>query len=70
MKYEPILKEYALYRDNKLLAFGTAKRIAEQLGMQEKHIHTLASDAYKKTVSEGSMQAFLLEEDDYSTLEG
>ena len=44
--------EYALYRGDKLLAIGTAKEIAKELGITERVVRHYSSPAYIKRTSE------------------
>lgn len=42
------LKQYALYRGDELLDFGTGKELAERRGIKYKNLLFLLSPAYKK----------------------
>ena len=45
-------KEYALYKGDKLLAMGTKKEIAKQLGVKTSTIGFYAKSSYAKRTSE------------------
>lgn len=45
-------KEYALYKGDKLLAMGTKKEIAKQLGVKPSTINFYAHPSYAKRTSE------------------
>ena len=45
-------KEYALYKGDKLLAMGTKKEIAKQLGVKPRTIYFYSHPAYAKRTSE------------------
>ena len=45
-------KEYALYKGDKLLAMGTKKEIAKQLGVKQSTICYYSHPAYAKRTSE------------------
>ena len=45
-------KEYALYKGDKLLAMGTKKEIAKELGVKVSTVNFYAHPAYKRRTSE------------------
>ena len=46
------MKYYALYKGDELLAMGTAKEIAKELGITEKVVRYYSSPAYIRRTSE------------------
>lgn len=42
------LRDYALYRGDKLITVGTAVELAEELGVQPKTIQFLSTPAYQR----------------------
>ena len=49
-----MVKEYALYKGDELLAFGTIKEISDQLKIKEKTLHYYKTPSYIKRTSEKS----------------
>ena len=45
-------KEYALYKGDELLAFGTIKEISDQLKIKENTLHYYKTPSYIKRTSE------------------
>ena len=46
------VKEFALYKGDKLLAVGTKKEIAKQLGISVHAVHSYGTPSYHKRTSE------------------
>ena len=46
-------KEYAVYRGDTLVAVGTSKEVAEQMGIKQKTLWWYTTPAYKKRVKSG-----------------
>lgn len=46
------VKEYALYKGDELLAMGTKREIAEQLGISVRSVSFYGTPAYAKRTSE------------------
>ncbi|WP_375614878.1 hypothetical protein [Streptococcus thermophilus] len=46
------MKEYALYRGDELLAIGTKREIAEQLGISVRSVSFYGTTSYAKRTSE------------------
>lgn len=44
------MKEYALYKGDNLLAFGTIKEIAQKLGIKPLSVRHYAFNSYKKRI--------------------
>lgn len=47
-----MINEYALYKGNDLLSFGTIKEIADHLKIKQKTVHYYKTPTYKKRTSE------------------
>lgn len=43
--------DYALYKGDKLISIGTMHEIAKELGVQERSIYYLTTDAYKRKLA-------------------
>lgn len=47
------MKEYALYKGEECLAFGTIEEIAKQMGVKRKTIYFYTTPTYKKRCRKG-----------------
>lgn len=56
--------EYALYKGDELLAAGTAREIADQIGVTEKTAFHYGTPTYQKRTSENARRLVRLEDDD------
>ena len=53
--------EYALYKGDELLAIGTVREIADQIGVTEKTVFHYGTPTYKKRTSDNSRRLVRLE---------
>jgi DNA-binding CsgD family transcriptional regulator len=53
--------EYALYKGDELLAIGTVREIANQIGVTEKTVFHYGTPTYKKQTSENARRLVRLE---------
>jgi DNA-binding CsgD family transcriptional regulator len=53
--------EYALYKGDELLAIGTVREIADQVGVTEKTVIHYGTPTYKKRTSENARRLVRLE---------
>lgn len=58
------MKEYALYKGEKLLSIGTIREIAEETGLMTTTIAKLKKPSYKKTLKENHNAKILIALDD------
>lgn len=54
--------EYALYKGDELLAVGTVREIANQIGVTEKTVFHYGTPTYKKRTSKNGRRLVRLEE--------
>ena len=57
-------KEYAMYKGDKLLAVGTSREIAKELGIKQKTVWWYLSPSYQKRRKSGKNRQELIRLDD------
>lgn len=55
------MKQYALYKGEKLLAMGTIYQIAEQLGLKYHSVYFYTTPCYKKRIKNSKNRRELIE---------
>ena len=58
------MKEYAVYKGEEILAFGTAKEIAKQLNVKERTVYFWSIPSHRKRSKKNAKFAIRLEESD------
>ena len=56
--------EYALYKGEEILAIGTVKEIAEELGIKESSVYYYNTQTYRKRTSEKARRLVKIEEEE------